>query len=390
MRPSMLMLVALLAVAPGSARATVTAPAGVSFTLPAPSFVVDGGTQVTLSGSTRLTLNCDLRNYSTFAPAAGSVVVLEGFGNPLLLGVANFADLTMALHGTASLVGGSKVNGTLTLTSGNLSLSVYDLVANTVSGGSAASYIATPDTSGRLVRSVTSASPVAFPVGHASYDPVTVRTGGPTDDFRVAVMDSPPLGLLTPAAALTRAWALTGRNIYAPGNDGTLSLTVQWNASEQGASFDRTIGNTTSAVAWRWVGGNWSPQPGVRTSDNGAYPAVDNLVTNIDGVWTLAGYGSLLAVEPPEAAPRDLALSSPAPNPFHGATRVGYGLPRRGHVTLALFSLLGERVATLVDGEQEPGWYTVGLEAARLPGGVYFCRLDAGGATQTRKVVLSK
>jgi len=204
------------------------------------------------------------------------------------------------------------------------------------------------------------------------------------------VLDAPPAGILTPGAALARAWAVSGAN--APGADGSISMTVQWNAPEQGATFDRSVGNRTSAVAWRYLGGNWSPQPGVRTTDNGLYPAVDNLVTPNTGLWTLAGYGALLAVDPPgmSGVPGGVELAQNTPNPFLRETTIRYGLPKSASVSLALYSLMGERVATLAQGVQDAGWHFAMLDASRLPGGIYFYRLEAGGATRSRKVIVIK
>lgn len=354
-----------------------------------PAFVVDGGTTVRLSGATRLVLDCDLRNTGTFQPAAGSAVVLTGFGSPLLLGVGTFADLSLAMHGTAALGNAAGVAGTLALSSGRLSLAGHDLVVNALSGGSPASYVMTPDTLGRLVRVVGSGASVAFPVGNAAYDPVSIRTGSGSDAFRVAVLDSPATAGLAPATALTRAWAVSHAN--APGVNGDLTVSVQWNAGEQGASFDRGLAPPTGAWAWRWLNGAWVPQAGVRRSDNGGWPAVNTLVTPHAGLWTLGGVSGLLAAEPPPAnAPRALELAPAFPNPARGATSLRYGLPARERVTLSLYSVLGQRVATLADGEQEPGWHLVRYEDARLPSGVYFVRLQAGADVRTARLVLTR
>lgn len=354
-----------------------------------PAFIVGGGARVQLSGATRLALDCDLRNYGTFTPAAGSAVVLRGYGSPLLLGVGTFADLTLSLSGTAALGNPASVDGTLALGSGRLSLAGHDLFANAVAGGSAASYVMTPDTLGRFVRKVGSGASVAFPVGNAAYDPMSLRTGTDTDLFRVAVLDAPPANGLVPATALARAWAVSHAN--APGANGPLTFAVQWNAGEQGAQFNRSLDPSTGAWAWRWLDGAWRPQAGVRRTDNGTYPAVDTLVTPDAGLWTLGGAAHLLAADPPPArAPRALELAPAFPNPARGATSLRYGLPQRTRVTLALYSVLGERVATFADGEQEPGWHLVRFENTRLPSGVYFARLQAGAEVRTSKLVLTR
>jgi hypothetical protein len=389
---STLVLAALCAALAGVARADPPAPAVATATPGVSALVIDGGTVMTLTGTTRLTTPIDLRNYGVFSPAAGSGVIVNGYGTPLLSGVTNFADLTLALSGTAAIGNAATVGGRLTLTAGRLSLAGHDLTANTVTGGSSASYVMTPDTLGRLVRTVTSSASTTFPVGNANYNPITVGASAPAppDLFRVAVLDTPPAGGLTPAVALTRAWVVS--RVTTAGVGSSLNYAVQWNAPEQGAQFNRTIGNPTSALAWRYLNGSWSPQPGVRWSDNGLYPAVDNLITPNTGLWTLAGYGNLLAIDPPGIAivPRSLELEQNTPNPFVRSTAIRYGLPRRATVSLALYSVLGQRVATLVQGVQEAGYHVASVNGTRLPGGTYFYRLQVDGVARSRKVILLK
>lgn len=381
---ALLVAVAVALLAPGQpARASTAAGPNV------PAFVVDGGTQVRLSGATQLTLDCDLRNYGTFTPSPGSAVVLNGYGTPLLLGVGSFADLALALHGTAAIGTAASVNGTLVLASGWLSLAGHDLAVDAVWGGSPASYVMTPDTLGRLVRTVGSTAPVEFPVGSTSYNPMSIRTGTGADVFRVAVLDAPPTTGLVPAGALARAWAVAHAN--GPEVNGWLTYSLQWNKEEQGGDFDRRLSPERAAWAWRWLNGTWVPQANVRRTDNGSFPAVDTLVTLDAGLWTLANIDHLLAADPPEAAaPRGLELAPAFPNPARGATTVRFGLPQRAQVTVALYSLLGERVVTLADGQREAGWHLVRLDEARLPAGIYFVQLQAGGMSRTAKLVVTR
>ena len=96
-----------------------------------------------------------------------------------------------------------------------------------------------------------------------------------------------------------------------------------------------------------------------------------------------------VAVEkgPPPAA---FALLQNQPNPFGRSTTIRYALPRACDVSLEVFDVRGQRVATLARGWQESGWYTVafgGDARGRTPGGVYFYRLRAAGYTSTRKML---
>jgi hypothetical protein len=57
-------------------------------------------------------------------------------------------------------------------------------------------------------------------------------------------------------------------------------------------------------------------------------------------------------------------------------------------VRLAVYDLLGREVAVLVNGMVEPGSHEVAFDGSGLSSGLYFCRLQAGGFMQTRKMVL--
>jgi hypothetical protein len=76
------------------------------------------------------------------------------------------------------------------------------------------------------------------------------------------------------------------------------------------------------------------------------------------------------------------------PNPFNAQTNISYTLPERGPVTLSIYNLLGQKVATLFEGVQEAGEHKVVWDAAGAPSGVYFYRLAADEYVETRRMVL--
>ena len=91
---------------------------------------------------------------------------------------------------------------------------------------------------------------------------------------------------------------------------------------------------------------------------------------------------------PAEARPEALALSAPFPNPTAGRSTVAFELPAAGAVDLAVFDLLGRRVATLVDGERQAGAHRVEVRARDLATGVYMVRLATASETQTRRLTV--
>ncbi len=83
-------------------------------------------------------------------------------------------------------------------------------------------------------------------------------------------------------------------------------------------------------------------------------------------------------------------LSQNYPNPFNPVTMVNYQLPMISHVELAIYNLLGQKVATLVNNQQQAGTYQVEWNATGLASGVYYYRLEAGNFAQTRKMIYLK
>ena len=94
------------------------------------------------------------------------------------------------------------------------------------------------------------------------------------------------------------------------------------------------------------------------------------------------------AVEFHPAAPAEFHLFQNYANPFNPSTTIRYQLPERSYVTLMLFNLLGEEVATLVSEIQESGYKSVKFDATGQPSGVYFYRLTAGRYVGTKKTLL--
>ena len=99
---------------------------------------------------------------------------------------------------------------------------------------------------------------------------------------------------------------------------------------------------------------------------------------------------SVVGVTKEPSSPGELVLHQNYPNPFNPNTTVTYELPAQSHVSLKVYNILGREVATLVDGIEQPGLKSVRFDASVLASGLYFCRLQAGGSVQTRKITLLK
>ena len=114
------------------------------------------------------------------------------------------------------------------------------------------------------------------------------------------------------------------------------------------------------------------------------------------------GFGSFVyapgmqtGVEDLPEIPVSFSLSQNYPNPFNPSTTIRFDIPRRAGVTLVLYDILGQRVATLVDQEKGPGRYEAVWNGRNDAGqnvssGVYIYRLKADDRVQSRKLMLVK
>jgi len=88
--------------------------------------------------------------------------------------------------------------------------------------------------------------------------------------------------------------------------------------------------------------------------------------------------------------PKEFALSQNYPNPFNPTTLIKYDLPVDCQVRLDVYNVLGQRVATLVDGQQKAGYKVATWNAQDMASGIYFYRLKAGDFISIRKMVFLK
>jgi hypothetical protein len=98
--------------------------------------------------------------------------------------------------------------------------------------------------------------------------------------------------------------------------------------------------------------------------------------------------GAITSVRSQTREPLGYALEQNYPNPFNPSTRIRFSMPGRSHVSISVFNTLGQEVAKLVNGYQDPGYHDVPFDARGLASGVYFYRLEAGSFIETKKLVL--
>jgi hypothetical protein len=89
-------------------------------------------------------------------------------------------------------------------------------------------------------------------------------------------------------------------------------------------------------------------------------------------------------------AQKGMALEQNYPNPCNPTAEIRYQLPADGFVRLVVYAVTGAEVPVLVDGMQHAGEHHVQFDGKNLPGGCYFYRLNAGGASLVKKLLLLK
>ncbi len=91
-----------------------------------------------------------------------------------------------------------------------------------------------------------------------------------------------------------------------------------------------------------------------------------------------------------DEVPSTTRLHSNYPNPFNPSTTIGFELAASGPVRLEVYNVLGQRVATLFEGQQAGGSYRIAFEASSLPSGLYYAVLQTEQGMHTRKMMLVK
>jgi photosystem II stability/assembly factor-like uncharacterized protein len=175
-------------------------------------------------------------------------------------------------------------------------------------------------------------------------------------------------------------------NAIIVGESGTILKT-----SNGGSSWiQQSSGTTNWLYAVNFIGGNtgWS------VGKNGMI-----LKTTDGGInWIQQSIGTTGIEEEKNKLPVQFVLDQNYPNPFNPSTSIRYTISsviasetkQSQLVTLKVFDILGNEVATLVNEEKPAGSYEVKFNAAELSSGIYFYKLQAGSLVETKKMILMK
>jgi Secretion system C-terminal sorting domain len=230
---------------------------------------------------------------------------------------------------------------------------------------------------------------------------VTLNAGGETgipEEYRrfpddtVRVFD---------AAAITR-WAtfidtLTGvwnveMAIYQPSASADARIGFNIGGSTGSAHAHATYGDAYAYFTWQpaVIDSPYAQPPAPEESDPGFYNLADA------ETWALlelapSGPDGVDDRVPGSSVPASFALNQNYPNPFNPSTRVSFDVPRSAKITLTVYNLLGQKVATLVNERLAAGRHETTWNARNLPSGMYIMHMQADGSfTSSMKLMLLK
>ncbi len=163
-------------------------------------------------------------------------------------------------------------------------------------------------------------------------------------------------------------------NGYIGGVQMTLShgadFSIELGASSIGVAAYKTVGNETKLVIV-------APEGEELFTYTGDFEIVDMIVANSQDRVNVG-------------APTEFSLSTAYPNPFNPTTSLELSVPMNGQVTVQVYNLMGQVVATLANGYMDASTYTLTWDASDVSSGMYIVKAEAAGTVSTQKLMLMK
>lgn len=152
---------------------------------------------------------------------------------------------------------------------------------------------------------------------------------------------------------------------------GTSPYSYQWYYMNE-ADGGWTTAGSTSSTYWHTAGAPNGETVRVVVTDAASAQNEDS------HFFTIMGFNKEIAKQP---IPESYQLHAAYPNPFNPSSVIRYDLPEAAHVSLRVYNVTGQWVATLTDGQVNAGFQEVSWDAARFPSGMYILRMQAVGAS---------
>ncbi|MCA0387378.1 MAG: T9SS type A sorting domain-containing protein [Bacteroidetes bacterium] len=180
---------------------------------------------------------------------------------------------------------------------------------------------------------------------------------------------------------------LTSFTASAKGSTVTLNWETKTEVDNNGFEVERNVSGNWDKIGFVEGHGTANSPKYYSFVDNGAIGnKIQYRLKQIDNDGTFE-YSPEVEVE---LNPTTFALYQNYPNPFNPSTIIRFSMPVNGNVVLNVFNTLGEKVASLLNGQMEAGYHEVSFDAKNLPSGLYFYEIKAGDFSSIKKMILIK
>ncbi|MGA7161851.1 MAG: T9SS type A sorting domain-containing protein [Bacteroidota bacterium] len=254
---------------------------------------------------------------------------------------------------------------------------------------------------GASVQSISN-SPVTY-FTDTSFAQVAMATVFPdSQEYRY---DIPNEVLLVFPATYNSQWSTTGGGM---GVDTTYianvktRVTTGWNSASnysvdgygtlivKGKSYQCLRRKEVEVEGYTYKGFNFFTSSGIIFLVSSTKDQNDTGLVKVTGINIFSFGSPATPVLDAKTIPTTLSLSQNYPNPFNPSTNIEFSIPKREHVVLGIYDLLGRVVETLVDGVVAEGTHSVEWKPSGDESGVYFYRLQADGTTVVKKLLYLK
>jgi hypothetical protein len=170
------------------------------------------------------------------------------------------------------------------------------------------------------------------------------------------------------------------------------NINLSWQTATELNNYGFGIEKRTGSSEWYEIGfiqGNGTSQvPANYTFTDSKINNSGNYYYRLKQIDNDGSYKYSPVVEINVNSASEFTLEQNYPNPFNPSTKIRFGIPQSSYVRIAVYNLVGEEVAVLLNGNIESGTHEINFNASGLSSGVYFCRIQFEGASRMIKMML--